>query len=464
MRSVNKSLLLILTDSLSTRVFFSSGIVQRLWRECGGQLKILALFDVDSVFDYRQWLTLDEDISVNSTDELGLVGNIHFSAKLYRLFDGWLDKYFGFFPLAVRFCFVHNYHLSRFRKRHNNPFLNTLLALPCPRSNLILTLLKKWYFSSVRYVDPGIEAYLIENINGVIPTNLQMFHVQEYLRAARKAGIKIIGHIGSWDHPVGKGVVAPYCYKYIVQNEYMKKKLIGQHNIDEKSVVVTGWPQMDCFARKSKKREFSSLLDQYGLEPERKCVLLAGNSESNAPYEPLFVERLVDWWESNSKEDFSIIFRPHPRDIIHDNWKKRFSFLQGKKNVYVQAANYADIKVLSLLLQNVSCVVTNAGTILLDSICNNRPVVCVLYDEKASSDSNKYAMNNVAGDHYQELLLSNAFICAYNFQDVVAGIQDSLQFPARLQEERKIISTKLVGEIDGLAGKRVADAIAAEFF
>jgi CDP-glycerol glycerophosphotransferase (TagB/SpsB family) len=288
---------------------------------------------------------------------------------------------------------------------------------------------------------------------------MQVYATQKYLLAADRLNIPIVGHIGSWDHPVGKGAVFNRCASYIVQNEYMREKLVSQHAVPDEKIHVTGWPQMDYFAQPQSYEKFQHLLSSYHLNPEKPCVLIAGNSEGNSPYEPHFVRRLVDWWRSTGKDDeYSLIFRPHPRDIIHQKWKSRFGFLMNIPGVYVQEASYADIDVISLLLQHVRVVITNAGTILLDSLVNDRPVVCVLYDEGGPPGSTA-AINNVAGDHYRDLIDSEAFFQAYGFDSAILGLEEALTMPAKRAESRALISARIAGQVDGHAGDRVFEAI-----
>ncbi len=61
-----------------------------------------------------------------------------------------------------------------------------------------------------------------------------------------------------------------------------------------------------------------------------------------------------------------------------------------------------------MLLQHADAVVANAGTILLDALVNDRPAVCVLYDEGAPAGES-WAAKNVVGKHYEELAASGAF-------------------------------------------------------
>ena len=104
------------------------------------------------------------------------------------------------------------------------------------------------------------------------------------------------------------------------------------------------------------------------------------------------------------------------------------------------------------------CVVANAGTILLDSLVNDRPAVCVLYDEGATSDE-RHAELNVTGKHYAELVRSDAFLRAASFEEVVAGIDRALSTPGELAAERARVARDVVGEVDGRAAERVVDAI-----
>ena len=113
---------------------------------------------------------------------------------------------------------------------------------------------------------------------------------------------------------------------------------------------------------------------------------------------------------------------------------------------------------LAVMLQYGACVVSNAGTILLDSLVNDRPAVCVLYDEGAPAGET-WAAKNVLGVHYRELMSSTAFYRASSFDEVTAAIERALDQPDELSAERRRVACEVVGELDGRAGERVVDAI-----
>jgi CDP-glycerol glycerophosphotransferase (TagB/SpsB family) len=313
----------------------------------------------------------------------------------------------------------------------------------------------RWFFSPRRHVPSALVRRLRDDCGLLVLANLQVRACVPFLTAARRLQLPAVGYVASWDHTVGKGVLSPYLERYVVQNDAMEDDLARYHGIGRDRVVVTGWPQTDVFHRRRPREEYVSLLDAYGLDPDRPLVLVAGNTPTNAPYEARFVERLVGWWQEQAAGRVSLLFRPHPRDA---RWEERFAAARGREGVHVQPASFTDMDVLATLLQHAGCVVANAGTILLDALVNDRPSVCVVYDEGAPPGE-AWAEKNVLGEHYRELMASGAFLLAAGFDEVAAGIERSLADPGELAEARRRVVLDVAGDVDGHAADRVVDAI-----
>jgi CDP-glycerol glycerophosphotransferase (TagB/SpsB family) len=296
---------------------------------------------------------------------------------------------------------------------------------------------------------------LAAECSALVVSNVQPIGVVPFLAGARRLRLPVIAYVASWDHTVGKGVVSPHCDLYLVQNRVMEDDLRRYHGIAGDRVVVTGWPQTDVFHRQRSRAEYDALLRGYGLDPGRPLVLMMGNTPTNAPYEGRFVERLLSWWEEAARDRFQLLFRPHPRDR---EWRDRFGLALDRAGVVVQEPSYTDLDALATLLQHGDVVVCNAGTILLDALVNDRPAVCVLYDEGAPTGES-WAAKNVIGKHYEELAASGAFYRAERFEEVVAGIERALEQPDELAEERRRATEQVVGKVDGRAAARVVDAI-----
>jgi hypothetical protein len=376
--------------------------------------------------------------------------------KIWRRADHWLDARIGFYPLSLRHSLRHGFHRQRMRPGHSNWFLDPTLAGPLPRWPFLDRVMERWHYGRLRYLPPPLLDRLRRERPVIALANMQMHSVVPFVVAARRLRLPVVGNIASWDHTVGKGIVAPGLRRYLVQNDVMRDDLLRYHGVDPARVVVTGWPQTDIFRRRRPRTEYDAVLRGLGLDPTRPLVLVMGNTPTNAPYEGRLVDRLVGWWaDGGARGRFSLLFRPHPRDR---EWRERFAAGLSREGTAVMEPSFTDLETLAVLLQHGDVVVSNAGTILLDALTNDRPAVCTLYDEGAPPDES-WALKNVSGEHYQPLFDSNAFYRATRFEELTAGIERALAEPDELSAERARVVRIVVGTVDGRAAERVADAI-----
>ena len=441
---------LFLPDGLTIRMFFESGIVEGLHERLGDRL-VVVLPNRDEGAD---WAPRVRGRVLYRTDLVPV--EVGTRERVVRRVDRLLDRQLGYYPLAMRFNRRHDFHAERMAPGHPNWMLDSNRDSFLPHWDSLEHAMERWHFGTHRYVPHELYRRMQAECGALVLSNVQPHAAVPFLVGARRLGIPTVGHVASWDHTVGKGVITPFCDVYVVQNEAMREDLARFHGIDSERVVVTGWPQTDLYARKRPRAAYETLLGTFGLDPARPLVAVMGNTPSNTPFEDRFVERMVDWWKSSGEGRPSLLFRPHPRDR---EWQERFRAALDTDGIAVQEASFTDFEELATLLQHCACVVANAGTILLDALVNDRPAVCVLYDEGAPTGES-YAMKNVVGEHYRELAASSAFYRAESFEGVVEGIGRALANPHELGEERSRVARTVVGDVDGRAGSRVVDAIA----
>jgi hypothetical protein len=443
---------LVLPDPFSSRLFFDTGIVDRLRGRLGDRLE---LFLLDTGEHAAAWSERAADARVTRPDELQSP-RTPVREKVVRRADTWLDRRIGFYPLSLRHSLRHGFNRERMWRGHQNWFLDPALAGPLPRWPFLDAAMMRWHYGRLRYVPTILRDRLRRERPAILLANIQMHAVVPFIVGGRRLALPLVGHVASWDHTLGKGIVSPHLWRYVVQNEVMRDDLVRYHRIDPHRIVVTGWPQTDVFHRRRGREEYDAVLRALGLDPSRPAVLVMGNTPTNAPFEARFVERLVGWWEaSGASERFSLLFRPHPRDR---EWRERFAPATWRDGAAVQEPSFTDLETLAVLLQHGSCVVSNAGTILLDALVNDRPAVCVLYDEGAPPGES-WAMKNVSGEHYRRLITSEAFYRAERFEDVVEGLERALARPVELADERARVAREIVGEVDGGAAERVVAAM-----
>jgi len=447
-----KRVWLVLPDPLPTRVFVDCGIVEMLTSRLPGQIEVVLALPADEAAEWARRLgdvpwTLGADLFPR---DVGL------AERVVRRLDLAVDRNAGYYPLSVRHSLRNGFHRARMRPRHPNLFLDSSLTGRLPESERLDRLMRRWLCSKRRYVSKTLVTRMRESCSALVVANVQSLQAVPFLTAARRLRLPVVGYVASWDHTVGKGIVSPHVASYVVQNAVMRDDLVRFHGVPVDRIVVTGWPQTDVFHRRRSRSAYEAIVCELGLDASRPIVLVAGNTPTNAPYEGRFVERLIGWSHTQPPaERPQLLFRPHPRDR---EWRQRFASALDAPDVAVQEPSYTDLEALATLLQHVDCVVANAGTILLDSLVNDRPAICVLYDEGAPSDE-RYAELNITGRHYEELIRSDAFLRASDFDEVVEGIERSLARPGELAGERGRVGREVVGEVDGLAAARVVDAI-----
>ena len=365
----------------------------------------------------------------------------------------------GYYPLAIRLNLRHGFHRERMAARP--PQLDARLGSRRPAPALGHASSAAWLAGTSRRAATCRSALCRAHAGGSAPalvlSNVQLQSAVPFLVAARRLGLpsrRLRRELGPHGRQ-GRDLAA--LDRYVVQNEVMREDLVRYHGIAPERIVVTGWPQTDVFHRQRPRAEYEALLRGYGLDPARPLVLVMGNTPTNTPYEDRFVERLVEWWAGGAAERLSLLFRPHPRDR---EWRERFAAARARRSgVHVQEPSYTDIEVLATLLQHADCVVANAGTILLDALVNDRPAVCVLYDEGAPP------RGVVGGEERDRRALRGArrapapSTAPRPSTRSWPGSSARSRIPTSSRAERRRVAEQVVGEVDGRAAERVVDAI-----
>ena len=113
----------------------------------------------------------------------------------------------------------------------------------------------------------------------------------DYVKCARKLGIRSALCVASWDNLTSKGLIRVVPDHVVVWNEAQKHEATTLHGVAPNQVVITGAQGLDRWfnARPSRSRE--EFCRVVGLDETRPFVLYVGSSVFIAPDEVPFVER-----------------------------------------------------------------------------------------------------------------------------------------------------------------------------
>ncbi len=445
---------LVLADPLSTRVLVESGVVDCLAERLGERLQPVLLLDAEAAVPWKQRLPAGTRPALLRADVAP--AEVPPAERVRRRADVWLDRRIGYFPLAIRLNYRHGLHLQRMRPRHRNELLDSSRVGPLPHHPRIDRAMDRWHFSTRRYVPTALTARLGAERPVLVLSNLQMQSAVPFLVGARRLGLATVGHVASWDHTVGKGVISPRLDRYLVQNERMRGDLVRYHDVPIERIVVTGWPQSDIFHVPRPREAYEAILRGYGLDPVTPLVMVMGNTPTNTPHEERFFARLVAWRrDTGADHRFSLLFRPHPRD---SRWRERFAAAVGGRRRRAGAELHRHRGARNA---------APARRVRRDERRDDPPRCArqrpagrlrpLRRGRRPPGES--WAAKSVIGEHYRDVAVSGAFHRAESFDEVVAGIERSLAAPGELADERRHVVATVVGEVDGRAAERVVEAM-----
>ncbi len=317
--------------------------------------------------------------------------------------------------------------------------------------------MQRWHFSAHRHVPRRLLETMERECSALVLSNVQPHAAVPFLVAARRLGLPVVAHVASWDHTVGKGVISPYCDLYVVQNQVMEDDLRRYHGIDSGAGPRDGLASDRHLQARPPARRLRGSPPAIRARPgaARSCSTWA------------IRRRTLRTKDASSSACCPGGKSPRANASSSSSGRIRATASgasgsarpPGGRACYVQEPSYTDLEELTVLLQHGDAVVANAGTILLDALVNDRPVVCVLYDEGAPPGES-WAAKNVVGEHYRELAGSGAFYTAESFDEVVAGIERALERPATSSRSTPARRPRGRGRGRRPGGERVVEAIA----
>lgn len=369
--------------------------------------------------------------------------------------------------LAFRFNHLQQFKSHRFKIRMPaerkarellaGNYVDEKLGFPFPNSQLMYQLLYRMLYGVWTLPDPNVYAFFKENKpDAVVFLFSQNALLQSWYIAAKKFNCKTISVIGSWDRLTTKGHLFPRFDQYIVNSQKMQMELKKYHGVEQKKVVNVGWPQMDHFFDKSLTTR-EKFFQQHGFPETNKIILFAANSERFGKSEPEVLDHIRRQIRDQSyTQPITLLVRPHPND---QQWKNRLSSTETEiENELLMQAELGNIQLLGDLLKFVDMVISTQGSISLDAVAMDAPVINLSFDCNVVSESESikrlYEM-----DHYYSIAKSGAVQLVNNMDELDRAIERYINDAGKDAQARALLREKEVEPFDGKASMRFVSAI-----
>jgi hypothetical protein len=139
----------------------------------------------------------------------------------------------------------------------------------------------------------------------------------EYLKSARKLGVRTGICVASWDNLTGKGLLRFVPDRVFVWNDIQRSELEEMHGIPGDRVVLTGAQRFDDWFERRPSCTREDFARKVGLDPERRFVLYLCSSPFIAPDEVGFVRRWAAALRGSASpalQGLGLLVRPHPQN------------------------------------------------------------------------------------------------------------------------------------------------------
>ena len=299
----------------------------------------------------------------------------------------------------------------------------------------------------------------------VLVTPLLYFGSQqgEYVRGARRLGLRSVLCVGSWDHPTTKGLIHAVPDRVIVWNDAQREELRTMHRIDPDRVVVTGAPAYDHWFVTAPSISRETFCEKTRLRPDRPFLLYLCSSPFITPYEVGFVERWIAGIRASSVPELreaGILVRPHPQNV--EQWASIDLSRFGNVSVFPRGgANPVDREARAEYFDSMfySAAVVGVNTSgLIESGIVGRMVYTVLDEEFASTQGGT--------PHFHHLQSVNGGLLhvARSLPEHVAQLGDLLTGRTAIDDRARRFVEAFIRPcgIDVPAAEVFADAIEAE--
>ena len=137
----------------------------------------------------------------------------------------------------------------------------------------------------------------------------------DYVKSARRMGVRSALSVASWDNLTSKGLIRVTPDHVVVWNEAQRTEASTLHHVPPERVVTTGAQLFDEWFDAWPSRTRDVFCREVGLDPWRPFLLYVGSSSFIAPDEVPFVERWLSRLRrapSEAVRTMGVLVRPHP--------------------------------------------------------------------------------------------------------------------------------------------------------
>jgi hypothetical protein len=300
---------------------------------------------------------------------------------------------------------------------------------------------------------------------GVVVSDIRL------VRRARASGVPSVTFTQGWDNLTSKTIIGARPDELIVWNERMLDEAVELHGFSAERVTVTGPPHFDPYVRRTGWIDRADFLRSLGLDPAKRIILYATSPQRYFTDSIAVADLLIQANESGRfGPDVQLVIRLHPQVILGKDADDLGAWERFRGRAYVDMPRGATGLVgdytpdgtahIAQLLDASAVTINVASSISIDAAIFDTPVVNLRFDAAPGRPYLKSVRRQYDTDHYQQVVRTGAVRIADSPEQLIDEVCRYLADPSHERAERAELVRGLCYRADGLAGARVAEAIA----
>ncbi|HVM58916.1 MAG TPA: CDP-glycerol glycerophosphotransferase family protein [Candidatus Paceibacterota bacterium] len=286
-----------------------------------------------------------------------------------------------------------------------------------------------------------------------------------FWKSAKRAGVRDVVLVRSWDNLVNKTLMRVRPSKLIVQNEDMVEEAVRFHAIPRSRIKVGGVPQFEYYRRytPTPREEFCKSM---GIEPDKRIILFspAGRKYTDTDWQicEILKQQII---HGELPSDAHVLVRLHPQnytDLSQFVPDEHFTIEDpgvGLKTDRVKEVEFsrATVNHLADELYHCALVINVISSIMIDAAVFDRPTLTVGFDGWEKDVPFLRSIAREAGEEWLQVLFDTGVTpVARNQVELAELVREYLAHPEKDREVRARFVERHCAGLTGDSAARIA--------
>ena len=287
-----------------------------------------------------------------------------------------------------------------------------------------------------------------------------------FIMAAKKAGIKTIGMVRSWDCATNKNLTRILPDRILVNNGRVKEEMMEYHDAAAEKITVVGFPQFDPYVtiKPESREEFFKLV---GASQNKRLIFFAPAGKFLSDFDAETAEvlqRALRTKRLPADIQFLVSYHPqNPADLSNlkndPNFIIRYLGIAFGNNVKANELDQESANQLINFIYHSEIIIHHSSSLGLDASLFDKPQIMIAFDGYQKKPYLKSMRRHHDENNMKGFINTGAARVAKKPEELIYWINKYLKNPQIDSGNRDKARKEILLNPDGKAGERIANFI-----